>query len=149
SCSTHHFVRTFQCRVSGSNRLPTRGRAAGIGRANGPERCRRRPCCLSDEDWRVRRTDGVLRRPVTALLLTIALAAGCGESADDASRTPRSCTSGTLLYAGEALSDAQVTYHPVASDRVPASGRTDADGYYASTTYEASDGTVAGSFFVT
>src|SRR5690606_16888717 len=110
---------------------------------------RRRSCRFSDEDWRVRRTNGVLRRPVTALLLATALAAGCGESADEANRPPRYFTSGTIFYAGAALSDAQVTYHPAADDGIPAFGRTDADGYYELTTYEASDGAVPGSYLVT
>ena len=75
------------------------------------------------------------------------LTAGCSGGGDGAERKPTVKVSGTIKMAGGPVADAVVTFSPQEGQPV-AFGRTDSQGKYTLTTYEAGDGAVAGKYIV-
>lgn len=72
---------------------------------------------------------------------------GCGGSPDvDVPDT--AAASGVVLYQGKAVNEADVTFHPQGEGH-PGVGRTDAEGRFVLTTYDAEDGAVVGTHAVT
>ena len=74
--------------------------------------------------------------------------AGCGDSADDQWTEKRPQTypvQGRMLYNGEPLADATVSFTSTGSDvSIGAAGRTDKNGEFELTTYSSGDGAIAG-----
>ncbi|MGC1273517.1 MAG: hypothetical protein WBC44_07390 [Planctomycetaceae bacterium] len=91
----------------------------------------------------------ISRFAAVALTATVLTATGCGGDDAEGDRPPRLPVSGTVTYKEAPLADAQVTFNPEAPDGRAAFGRTDAEGHYELTTFEAGDGAVAGKYIVT
>lgn len=89
-----------------------------------------------------------LRSGVSVVLClgSLLLATGCSGGAG-AERKPTIKVSGTIKMAGGPVADAVVTFSPQEGQPV-AFGRTDSQGKYTLTTYEAGDGAVAGKYIV-
>jgi hypothetical protein len=87
--------------------------------------------------------------PLRQLLILPALVfvVGCAGSDGDGDRLDVFETTGTIKLNGKAVADAVVTFAPK-GQHPAAVGRTDADGYYTLTTYDAGDGAAAGDFNV-
>lgn len=74
--------------------------------------------------------------------LTVALAAGCGGQKNATWQRPKVVPAGGVVrFRGQPLDGALVTF---VSQTVSASGRTDAEGRFTLTTFEAGDGAVPG-----
>jgi hypothetical protein len=88
---------------------------------------------------------------VPALILSAVVlfaAAGCGKT----DRLPVHPTAGQLSWRGKPLENALIVLHPMSATDprvLPARGQTDANGKFQVTTYEQSDGAVAGEYRVT
>ena len=80
---------------------------------------------------------------VAGLCLTFAI--GCGESSDRPQTYP---ASGTVMYKGEAVEGATVSFWTEGSPRA-ATGVTDAEGKFQLSMYEANDGALAGDQVIT
>lgn len=89
---------------------------------------------------------GILLSYMCAGLLATA---GCGSGASGAAdRVDVYPVSGTVSLNGAPLADASITFSPLTNGIPAAIGRTDAQGNYVLTTYEAQDGAAAGEFKV-
>lgn len=84
------------------------------------------------------------RWPVCVLLLVPLT--GCGKKDENLPKTYP--TSGVVMYKGNPVAEAQVTFHPQGQGN-PATGRTEANGRFILTTYDALDGAVPGTHVVT
>lgn len=80
------------------------------------------------------------------VLLGCSLIAGCGGT--DEELPPTAPVSGVVTYKGEPVKEAQVTFHPQ-RDGNPGTGRTEENGSFIITTYDAHDGAVPGIHVVT
>lgn len=87
--------------------------------------------------------------PLVACATFALAAAGCGSDPAEADRPQRFPVTGTVTYQNQPLAGAQVTFNPQAPDGKAAFGRTDDNGVYELTTFEAGDGAVAGKYTVT
>ncbi len=72
---------------------------------------------------------------------------GCSGGGSGPERKPTIKVSGKITMAGGPVADAVVTFSPQEGQPV-AFGRTDSEGKYTLTTYEAGDGAVAGKYIV-
>lgn len=77
-----------------------------------------------------------------------AFAAGCNSAGGSADQLPTEPVSGTITMGGAPVPGATVTFSPVNTENPPAFGRTDNQGNFTLTTYEANDGAVAGDYKV-
>jgi hypothetical protein len=84
---------------------------------------------------------------VVLCLASLLLSTGCSGGGAGAERKPTIKVSGTIKMAGGPVADAVVTFSPQEGQPV-AFGRTDSQGKYTLTTYEAGDGAVAGKYIV-
>lgn len=90
------------------------------------------------------------RRQSVAFVLCLGgslFTAGCSGGGAGPERKPTIRVSGTITMAGGPVADAVVTFSPQEGQPV-AFGRTDSEGKYTLTTYEAGDGAVAGKYIV-
>src|SRR5687768_4724922 len=85
---------------------------------------------------------------LTALPLALALLAGCGDKSV-AGRPPVYPASGQVVYKGQPLEGAFVSFTPTEGKTHGASGRTDAEGRFTLTTFDPGDGAPAGRYRVT
>ena len=83
--------------------------------------------------------------PTLVAVLVLGSLPGCGQRQDVPETAP---ARGLVLYQGKAVNEAEVMFHPQAEGH-PAVGRTDADGRFVLTTYDAKDGAVLGTHAVT
>ena len=94
-----------------------------------------------------------MKRRVTAqfapfsLLVVMILTAGCGSRGDKwtEGRPPVYPTSGQVLYKGEPVDGATVTFQPVDAGGKPGSALTDSEGRFEVRTFDEGDGLTAGS----
>ncbi|QDU37814.1 Nickel uptake substrate-specific transmembrane region [Maioricimonas rarisocia] len=88
-----------------------------------------------------------------SILLLAGGLAGCTGGSDDKWSEQRPATypvQGTVLYNGEPVADASVSFSSTGGDKsVGAAGKTDDQGTFTLTTYEPGDGAVAGEHRVT
>ena len=82
--------------------------------------------------------------PTSAWLMAIACIVLCGCGPKRPELVP---VTGTVVYQGQPVAEAQVTFMPVGAR--PANGQTDAEGKFQLTTYEKNDGAVPGEHSVT
>jgi len=80
-------------------------------------------------------------------VLVISSLSGCGGG-EDVDVPDTAAASGVVSYQGKAVNEADVTFHPQGKGH-PGVGRTDADGRFVLTTYDAEDGAVVGTHAVT
>ena len=85
----------------------------------------------------------------TVLLLASVAFAGCGDTGGDPNRPKTVRVTGVVTLDGIPVEGAQDAFNPEAADGQGAFGRTDAEGRYELTTFEAGDGAVAGAYIVT
>ena len=83
------------------------------------------------------------RDPIRQLVLVVLVAAGCGGRATP----PTAPVSGRVIFAGNPVTDATITFTP-AKGR-PATGSIDADGRFSLSTFRPNDGAVTGLHRVT
>lgn len=83
-----------------------------------------------------------------ASLLTTAFLLGCTGAEGDSSRPATFPVSGVITLGGSPVEGAQVAFNPEDPTGQGAFGRTDAEGRYQLTTFEAGDGAVPGKYIV-
>ncbi len=90
-----------------------------------------------------------MRRDTMALMIAfLACVAGCSHNSDKAVYPVR----GRVLYRGQPVANAQVTFHPVGHvkrETIRAIGKVDDRGYFALTSFKDGDGAVPGDYQVT
>lgn len=81
-------------------------------------------------------------------LVCAAMMCGCGGPSDP-DRPDTTPVSGVVSYQGAPLEGATVTFKPSTTDGKAAFGKSDADGKFSLTTFEADDGVIPGEYNVT
>lgn len=91
----------------------------------------------------------ILNRSIIPLVAFsgVLLTLGCGGTVEG--EYPVTPASGSVKYQGQPVPDARVIFYPADTDKPAATAITDEAGNYELTTYNPSDGAVAGSYTVT
>jgi hypothetical protein len=87
-----------------------------------------------------------LHRSLSCLMLTALLSSCSGGAGGD--RLPTHEVTGKVTLGGAPIADAAIIFSPVKEGQPVALARTDSQGAYSLTTYEAGDGAVAGDYVV-